>query len=116
MTTPTLRRPVRWIPRTRAGAWTVGLFVAHVVAMVMFFLLALARDIPTESFFDRPELAVTLLIGALAAFATTIVGATSISRRIDRSPVVMLATILGLLPSLFFLGEMLSVVGVLPSH
>lgn len=116
MNTPTLRQPIRWIPATRIGAWTVGLLVAHVIAMLVFFVLALTRDIPSESFFDRPELAMSLLIGAGAAVATTIVGAISIFRRIDRSAVVVLATALGLLPTLFFLGELLSVVGVLPSH
>jgi hypothetical protein len=84
--------------------------------MLMFFLLALTRDIPSESFFDPPELAITLLIGAGAAFATTIIGGISVFRQLDRSPVVVLATALGVLPTLFFLGELLSVVGVLPSH
>ena len=62
------------------------------------------------------DLAISLLIGPGAALATTIVGAISIFRRIDGSAVVVLATALGLLATLFFLGELLSVVGVLPSH
>jgi hypothetical protein len=116
VTTPTLRKPFRWIPATRIGRWTVGLLVAHIVAMLVFFLLALTRDIPSESFFDPPELAISLLLGAGAAVATTIVGAISIFRRIDRSSVVVLAFALSCLPTFFFLGELLSVVGVIPSH
>jgi hypothetical protein len=84
--------------------------------MLLFFLLALTSDLPSSRFFDRPELAISLLVGAAAALATTIVGTISVFRRIDRSPVVVLATVLGLFPTLFFLGELLSVVGVLPSH
>lgn len=113
---PTIHQPFRWKPATRIGAWTVGLLGAHVASMFVFFLLALTRDVPSVSFFDPLELAVALLIGAGAAFAATIVGAISIFRRIDRGPLVVLATGLGLLPTLFFLGELLSVIGVLPSH
>jgi len=69
VTTPVLTRLDGWIPHTRIGAWTVGLLAAHVVAMLLFFALALTRDIPSESFFDSLELAITLLIGAAAAFA-----------------------------------------------
>lgn len=116
MSAPTLHQPFRRRPATRIGAWTVGLLVAHIVATLVFLLLTLANDIPSESFFDRPEIAIALLISAGAAFATTIVGTLSIFQRIDRSAAVVLATVLGFLPTLYFLGELVSIVGVLPSH
>jgi hypothetical protein len=71
---------------------------------------------PSDRFFDRLDLAISLLVGAGAAFVAGIVGAISIFRAIDRSPVVVLATALSSLPSLFFLGELLSVIEILPSH
>jgi hypothetical protein len=84
--------------------------------MLIYFVLALTGDMPSDRFFDRLDLAIPLLVGAGAAFVAGIVGAISIFRAIDRSPVVVLATALSSLPSLFFLGELLSVIGILPSH
>jgi hypothetical protein len=84
--------------------------------MLFFFFLALTRDIPSQRFFDPPLLASALLVGAGAALAAAVAGATSILRSIDRSPVVVLATALSSVAGLFFLGELLSVIGVLPSH
>lgn len=106
----------RLVPPTRMGRWTVGLWAVHLVAMLIYFVLALTGDMPSDRFFDRLDLAISLLVGAGAAFVAGIVGAISIFRAIDRSPVVVLATALSSLPSLFFLGELLSVIGILPSH
>jgi hypothetical protein len=90
--------------------------MAHLVGMGVHFLFGFIRDVPAEKFFDRPELAISLVAAASAAIATSIVGAISISRHIDRSRVVVLTTLVSFLPTAFFLGETLSVIGILPPH
>jgi hypothetical protein len=71
---------------------------------------------PSERFLIGLSSPLTLLIGAGTAVAIAVVGAVSIFRHIDRSPWVVPATVFVSLPRFIFLGELLSIVGVLPSY
>jgi len=51
----------------------------------------------------------------LSALSTLIVGVVAI-RRNERALAVVFATVLAGMATMFFVGELLSVIGVLPSH
>ena len=105
------------MPITSIGKWTIAFFGIHVVMMtsVVIFLSASGGS-ASEAFFDPPAPAVALIIAVVAAIGATVVGVISIFTHRDRSALVIVATVLAAAPTLFFLGEFLSVIGVLPGH
>ena len=108
-------------PTTSLGRWTVALLGVHLTAMVLWTVMAVVLStfgggFESESFFDPPALAAGLIIAAVAALAAATLGLISIITRRDRSALVIAATVLAAAPTLFFIGESLSVVGILPGH
>lgn len=109
------------VPNTSLGRWTVGLLGAHLVTMAIWMLVVVVLStvgdgFESESFFDPPILAVGLIVAGVAALAATVLGLISIFTRRDRSALVIVATVLAAAPTLFFVGEFLSAIGVLPGH
>ena len=109
------------LPGTALGRWTVGLFCVHIVTMTVWLVLAVLLStvgggFESENFFDPPVLAIGLILAAVAALAATILGLITIVTGRERSGLVIAATVLAGAPTLFFLGEFLSVIGVLPGH
>lgn len=119
MTINTSHRATGWLwPTTRIGQWTMALFGTEVV-LLSGLMIALSTNAGTwdnESFFTPLWPALVLLASAACGLGATTVGLLSILRRIDRSPAVIVATALAGYGSFFFVGELLSVIGVLPGH
>ena len=104
-------------PDTLFGRWTIAMFGVHVVLMTAAVVfLSIVGGSESEAFFDPPAPAVGLIIAAVAALAATVLGLISIFTHRDRSVPVIVATVLAAAPTLFFIGELLSMVGVLPGH
>lgn len=119
MTTPTLHGSTHWyLPSTPLGRWSVALFGLFVIAFVLFLAAAIASagEWEEESFFDPLIPAILLLVGATSAVAAAAVGIAGIVRQHERSVAVIVVTALSASASFFFVGELLSVVGVLPQH
>ena len=117
--TSSLKRRLRGqMPGTSLGKWTVAAFGVHVgtVAAVVAVLSTVGSGFESEAFLDPPALGVALVVAAIAALAATVLGMISIFARRDRSTLVIVVTVLAAAPTLFFIGELLSVVGVFPSH
>lgn len=106
----------RLLPGTSLGRWSVGLFALHLVAFLTFMVIAM-RGAGTwdEGIFEDLVLGIPLVATMLSAFSTLVVGVVAI-RRNERALAVVLATVLAGMATLFFVGELLSVIGVLPSH
>lgn len=107
----------RFWPETDLGKWTVGLFVLNVVAFVTFTVIAVnGAGTWDDGIFDDLVLGIPLLVTVVSAISTLVVGIVAMARRSERATSVVLAVTLAGMATLFFLGELLSVIGVLPAH
>lgn len=106
-----------FVPETRVGKWSVGLFLVFAAALGVFIVVALAGAGTWEpDFFADLEATIPLLISAATALGSLCVGLVAIGRQGDRSAAVILVTVLSGMVTFFFIGELLSVIEVLPGH
>lgn len=104
-------------PESTAGRWSVGLFFSFAVAIAVFVVIASAGAGTWEPDFSANlELTVPLLVAAASALGSLVVGVVSKVKVGDRSTAVTLVTVISGMVTLFFAGELLSVIGVLPQH
>jgi len=118
MTTPSMHKTTHWhMPPTSLAKWTVGFFAVFIASIGVFVVLAAANagEWEAESFFDPLLPAVLVLVGAVSAVAATATGIAAIVRQ-ERSTAVIVMTVLSGFATFFFVGELLSVIGVLPQH
>lgn len=105
------------VPRSTPGRWSVGLFVVFVAAIVVFFVIAIAgSNTWGPEWTSNAEATIPLLIAAAAAVGSLVVGVVAIVKSDDRSMLVTTATIVAGMVTVYFIGELLSVIGVLPQH
>ena len=119
MTTPAVHNTTHWyMPSTSLGKWAMGLFALLIGSLGVFMVLASASagEWDAESFFDPLIPAVLVLVSAASAIAATAVGIAAIVRQHERSVAVIVLSALSGYATLFFVGELLSVMGVLPQH
>jgi hypothetical protein len=92
-------------PATPAGRWSLRLAGAFLVFLVLFFGGVAAGQRGGETFFSNPYLAFTILAAGGAGVAAGAVAAFAIARRHERSPLLVLALLLGLVVLFFAVGE-----------
>ena len=99
---------VTFIPRTSLGKWSVGLIVAF------FLLLATGMTVVSvfhqtggETFFDNLWISIPMLSAGACAIAAFFTGALSIWKSKERSILVFVASLIGLLVLWFVIGEIL---------
>jgi hypothetical protein len=99
-------RTPRLLPETEPGRWSLGLF-GVVVAGFVFMTAALAGGQQGgDAFGDNQWLAVPAAVAALAAIASGAVGGFSILRRHEHAGLIYLTTAMGLLVTVFVVGEL----------
>ena len=101
---PLWRRILGW-PSTRLGWWSVGLSAGFLAFMLLFQLLVASGQRGGETFFSNPWLAVSILIAAGSAIAAGATAIVAILWRQERSILMVLSLMLGLLVAVFALGE-----------
>jgi hypothetical protein len=107
----------RFGPESNAGKWSVGLFLVFAAALAVFLIVARAGAGTWEpEFFADLELTIPFLISAASVLGSLVVGFVAMVKADDRSTAVILVTVISGMVTLFFAGELLSVVGVLPQH
>lgn len=107
----------RFVPESTAGRWSVLLFFVLAAAIAGFIAVAVDGAGTWEpEFFANLEATIPLLISAASALATLVCGFVAIARRGDHSTAVILVTVTSGMVTLFLVGELLSVIGVLPQH
>lgn len=85
-------------PRSRLGQWTValaGVAFAGTVAAVAAFATGLVE--PADGFTDKPLLTLWGIVMLSSSTASVVLGALAISRRRDRTVLVITATVVGAL-------------------
>jgi hypothetical protein len=96
----------------------MGFFGLFIASLGVFVVLASASagEWEAESFFDPLIPAVLVLVSAASAVAATAVGIAAIVRQHERSIAVIVMSAVSGYATFFFVGELLSVMGVLPQH
>ena len=98
---------VRWLPQSRIGRWSVALAGVSVtcIALLVLVVYVLGLVEPADSYTDDwAQAAWGVLIWA-TALASLVVGVVAITRRHERSLLVMAAVLLGLLPVALLISE-----------
>lgn len=96
------------MPRTRPGRWSVGLAGAFFAGLFLLRLLVALGQEGGKGFFSNIPLALAGISAAAAGVATLVVGVVAIVRRRERSPLVFLATFVGLVVTWFLIGEVVT--------
>ncbi len=93
------------LPVTRAGWWSAGLLAAFAAFLIVLFSLVAAGERGGDEFFSNLWLALPGLGAGLSAVLAGVTAAVAIVRRGERSVLVFLVLIVGLIVALFLLGE-----------
>ncbi len=89
------------VPFSVLGRWSALAGVAFLVFIGLFALLVAAGQRGGEEFFDNLWLTVPMLIAYFSAVAAFVLGAVAIATAGERSLIVIVATIVGLLVTVF---------------
>jgi len=95
------------LPRTRLGWWSLGFVAVHALFLTMWFALVDAGLRGGETFFSNLWLAIPLLAMGVSALAAGTVALFGVIRRGERSILMIVSLVYGLLVLLFWLGEVL---------
>ncbi len=109
------KRPLRILPITTLGKWSVGL----IIAMPLLFLIgssftdSIYQSVPAgrtilADIAARPALALTMLAGMGAGISAFITGLLAVTRQKENALLVYVSGLIGALLILFLAGEILS--------
>jgi len=102
-------------PDTKQGTWSIGLIIAM---FILFFLgtsftNTLYASVPSggtilQDIAARPVLALTILTGMAAGVLAIVVGIVAVAVKKERSFLVYISTLIGMLLAIFLVGEFIS--------
>ncbi len=93
-------------PRTPFGWWAILLEVGFIILVTLFRLLVAGGQKGGADFFSNPLLAVIMIAAAASGIAGAAFGMVSVIRRRERSLLIAVAVVLGLLVLTFTIGEL----------
>jgi hypothetical protein len=94
-------------PKTPSGKWSTGFIVAFVVFLVAFPILVASGQRGGETFFDNLVLTIPILLAGASGVLALFTGLIAVIGKRERSILVFLAVLIGLLVLLFGLGEVM---------
>lgn len=96
------------VPKTLLGKWSVGFVVAFFLLLATgIFVTSRQGPRADQTFLDNPVLSIPMLSSGAAGILAFFTGSISITKRKERSILVIVATIIGFLVLDFVLGEIL---------
>jgi len=106
---------VKLIPKTKLGKLSLGFIIAMPIlySIGMSFADSLYKSVPAgktilKDIVARPALALTMLSGMLVGILAFVAGVLSIIKKEERSVLVYISTLIGILHILFLISEVLS--------
>ena len=97
------------MPKTVLGKWSVGfVFLFFLLLATGMFVVSVLGQQGGETFFDNPVISIPMLSAGAAGILAFFTGATDIIKYKERSILVIIATVIGLLITWFVVGEILS--------
>jgi len=94
-------------PKTRLGRWSVWLIVAFIVFFAIFFLFVASGQRGGATFFSNLFLAVPVVIAAISGISAFFTGIIGVIKDRERSVLVYLAILIGLIVLLYCLAEII---------
>lgn len=94
------------LPATRLGRWSLGLVLCFWAFIGLASILVAAGQEGGDRFFSNLWLAVPMLIAGTAGVAAGAAAGVAVLRRGERSVLVVLTSLWGLVVALFWLGEL----------
>lgn len=95
------------MPKTKIGKWSVGLLIAFIVFLVIGNIIVASGQEGGDTIFDNLYISIPMILAALCAIAALITGLVSIIKNKERSVLVIIATLIGLIITWFVFGELL---------
>lgn len=95
------------MPHTTLGKWSVGLFGAFIVLILIFFGFITAGQRGGEGFFDNLYLAIPGVLSGVCGIAAFVVGIIAIVKQRERSALTYVAVIIGALITLWIAAEII---------
>jgi hypothetical protein len=92
----------RLLPATQWGRWAIGLLIAILVFFGTVYVLIASGQRPGDTFTSNLTLSVPGLLAGVCAVGAFVTGLIAVIFRAERSPLVLLATVVGLLAIVFF--------------
>lgn len=93
------------MPKTKCGRMALWLLVGFALLLGVFQLAVASRQRGGEEYFDNLWLAVPITLAGLSGTGAFFAGGFCLVKNIERSPLVWLATAVGLVVLVFVLGE-----------
>ncbi len=93
-------------PATRPGWWSIILFLATVVLMVLSTILIKTGPEGGRTFFANPILALTIILAGASAVAGGVAGVFAVARRGERALLVLFTILWSLLALAFAMVEL----------
>lgn len=93
------------MPKSKLGKWTVGLIFTFFIAFSFLMLMAFSGQEGGDTIFDNLLLGIPGIIAALSGILAFVTAVISIFKYKDRSVLVILAAIIGLIIVFFLSGE-----------
>jgi hypothetical protein len=97
---------VCFLPETRAGKLSAWLIVGFILLLALFFVLVAAGQRGGEGFFDNLLLTVPMLIAGTCAIVSLVVGIVGVVKSRERSVIVYVAMLIGLLVLFWVIAEL----------
>lgn len=97
---------VKLIPKTKMGCWSAILILCFFVFFVIMQIFVFLGMRGGETFFDNLPLSMCALFMFLCGVGSFVLGVVSILRYKERSIIIFISAIIGLLVLLFLLGEL----------
>jgi len=111
------------MPKTKLGKWSVWLIIVFFVSMAILLILGLSGAFQGGDTFSinlgnpiEILFLLSLVLAGTCGIASFVTGLISIIKFKERSVLVFVTSAIGLYVLVMFVGELLSVVGILPSH
>ena len=93
------------MPKTRQGKWSAWLMVAFIVFFGLFFIFMASGQRGGATFFSNLWLTVPILLAGISGISAFFTGIIGVIKDRERSVLVYLAILIGLIVLLFCLAE-----------
>jgi hypothetical protein len=98
---------IHFLPKTHLGKLSLKLIISFFIFMGIFFLFINMGERGGKTFFSNLKLTIPFLIANISAIISFFTGTISITKKKEKSILVILSTILGFLILLWFGAEFL---------
>ncbi len=95
------------LPKTLLSKWSVRLVIVFFLLFAVFQILVTSGQIGGDTFFSNFALAILTLVAGISGVLALSIGIIGVTKSRERSVLVFLAMVIGLLVLIFALGEIL---------